>query len=144
MWPPYRTLLGEEREELAGILGIDHVNRAFGAVQVFGRRYLSALLASDSYPKLRDFVERNQRPGRSHSLQELLFPTLADSLGLRSRAFPGHQTTLNRFRPFQSELDLTAAFSTPDAYFLNPIRRRADDPVRATVRATSDVRSDNA
>ncbi|GAA4958585.1 hypothetical protein [Actinoplanes utahensis] len=146
MWPPYRTLLGAEREELAGILGIEHVNRAFGTAQVFGRRYIDALLASDRYPRLRDFAERNQRPGHSHSLPELLFPTLADSLGVRSRGYPGHLTALNRFRPFQSELDLAAAHSAADAFFLSPVRRSAEDPVRAAVRENTrpEVRSSNA
>jgi len=140
MWPPYRTL-GEEREELTSMLGIDHLNRAFGAVQVFGRSYISALLHSDRYPAVRAFVERNQRPGRSNSLQELILPSLADSLGVRSRPYPDQLTTLNRFRPYQSGLDLEAARSTADAFFLNPIRRSATDPVRGAVKEL--VRSKN-
>ena len=133
MWPPYRSL-GEGRAELAEILGIDHFNRAFGSVQVFGRGYVRALLSSDRYPAVRAFVERNHRPERSSSLHELLLPTLADSLGVRSGSFPDQTSVFNRFRPHQSELDLSAARSAADVYFVNPIRRGAADPVRRSVR----------
>ncbi|TDC84230.1 hypothetical protein E1193_06555 [Micromonospora sp. KC606] len=133
MWPPFRTL-GEEREELTGILGTDHFKRAFGCVQVFGRGYISALLSSDRYPAVRAFVERNQRPDRSRTLHELILPTLAESVGVKSRSYPDHLTTFNRFRPFQSELDLTTALATTDAFFVNPIRRSAADPVRRFVK----------
>ncbi len=133
MWPPYRNL-GVEREEMTEILGVEHLNRAFSPVQVFGRGYISAVLSSDRYPAVRAFVERNQRPERSNTLQETLLPTLADSVGVRSRSYPEQLATFSRFRPFQSELDLAAARSTADAYFVNPIRRSATDPVRRHVK----------
>ncbi|MBR7834909.1 hypothetical protein KDL01_16670 [Actinospica durhamensis] len=133
MWPPYRSL-GEHRAELAEILGIDHFNRAFGSVQVFGRGYIRALLSSGRLPAVRAFVERNHRPERSSSLHELILPTLAEGLGVRSGSFPDHMTGFNRFRPHQSELDLSAARAAADVFFVNPIRRGAEDPVRRSVR----------
>ena len=133
LWPPFRSLAGE-RAELTDILDIKHLNRCFNPVQVFGRRYLSAVVSSDNYRRVRAFVERNQQPERSWTLQEVLLPSLADSVGVRSRAYPEHMSSFNRFRPYQSMVDLKAALSRTDTYFLHPIRRSGEDPVRRYVR----------
>ncbi|MGW4911719.1 hypothetical protein [Streptomyces sp. NPDC004270] len=129
LWPAYRTLAGE-RAELSAILGIDHLNRCFSPAQIFGRGYVSAVLSSGNYAQIRSFVERNQQPGRSWTLQELILPSLADSVGATSRSYPLHMTPFNRYRPFQAPLDLEIAQTASDAFFLHPVRRTADDPVR--------------
>lgn len=133
LWPAHRTLAGE-RQELADILGISHVNRCFSPAQVFGRGYISAVLSSHNYPALRAFVERNQHPQRSWTLQELLLPSLADSVGVMSRSYPAHMAPFNRYRPHQAACDLAIAETVSDAYFLHPIRRNGDDPVRSYVK----------
>jgi uncharacterized protein YjbI with pentapeptide repeats len=133
MWPAYRTLAGE-RDELASILGTKHVHRGFSPAQVFSRGYISAVLSSDSYARLRVFVEQNQQPQRSLTLQELILPSLADSVGVTSRSYPAHLSRFNRFRPYQAPIDLEHALNTPDAFFIHPIRRDSEDPVRSFVR----------
>ncbi|MET9080795.1 pentapeptide repeat-containing protein [Streptomyces sp. NPDC004237] len=133
LWPAYRTLAGE-REELSSILGMSHMNRGFSPAQVFGRGYISAVLSSDRYPSLRAFVERNQQPQRSITLQELLLPSLADSVGVTSRPYPAHLGQFNRYRPYQAPIDVEQALSTSDAFFVHPIRRHREDPVRSYVR----------
>lgn len=133
LWPVHRSLLGE-RDELVSLLGTGHMNRGFSPVQVFGRGYVSAVVSGDNYPRLRAFVERNQQPHRSLALQELILPSLADSAGVTARSYPPHLSRFNRYRPFQAPLDLESALSTPDSFFIHPIRRDAGDPVRSVVR----------
>ncbi|GGY15978.1 hypothetical protein GCM10010384_22410 [Streptomyces djakartensis] len=133
LWPAYRTLAGE-REKLASILGTSHVHRGFSPAQVFSRGYISAVLSSDSYARLRAFVEQNQQPERSLTLQELILPSLADSVGVPSRSYPAHLGRFNRFRPYQAPIDLKHALNAPDAFFIHPVRRDSEDPVRSFVR----------
>jgi hypothetical protein len=133
LWPAHRTLAGE-RQELAAILGMDYVNRCFSPAQVFGRRYISAVLSSENYPELRSFLERNQHPQRSWTLQELLLPSLADSVGVASRSYPAHMAPFNRYRPHHAPLDLDLAQAVSDAYFIHPIRRDSGDPVRRHIK----------
>ncbi|MET7575513.1 hypothetical protein ABZT04_44790 [Streptomyces sp. NPDC005492] len=133
LWPAYRTLAGE-RQELTEILGMEYLNRCFSPAQVLGRGYISAVLSSDNYPRLRAFVERNQHPQRSWTLQELLLPSLADSVGVMARSYPAHMARFNRYRPHQAPIDLKIAESAADAYFLHPVRREREDPVRSHVR----------
>jgi hypothetical protein len=133
LWPAYRTLAGE-RQELAEILGMSYLNRCFSPAQVFGRGYISAVLSSDIYPRIRAFVERNQQPQRSWTLQELLLPSLADSIGVTLRSYPAHMARFNRYRPHQAPLDLNTARTASDAYFIHPVRRNDDDPVRSHIK----------
>ncbi|MEH0542274.1 hypothetical protein QA802_04015 [Streptomyces sp. B21-105] len=133
LWPAYRTL-SSERAELSAILGTDHLNRCFSPSQIFGRGYVSALLSSGNYARIRSFVERNQQPGRSWTLQELILPSLADSVGATSRPYPLRMATFNRYRPFQAPIDLEIAQTVSDAFFLHPVRRAGDDPVRRHAR----------
>ncbi len=128
-WRPYRSLQAE-RAELLSILGMSYTNRCFNPGQVFSRRYISALLSSDVYPDIRGFVERNQWPERSYTLQEVILPTLADRLGLAARSYPREMAVFNRYRPYQGPYDLELSRGNSDAYFLHPVRRGADDPVR--------------
>ncbi|MEV6968905.1 hypothetical protein AB0M47_27675 [Hamadaea sp. NPDC051192] len=133
LWPSYHSL-AKDRQELLSIMGMSHTNRAFCPAQVFSREYATTLLSSDMYSRVRSFVERNQQPERSSTLQELILPTLAEALGLTSRSYAAHLAQFNRFRPYQAMRDVEQAQRTPDAYFIHPVRRSSSDPVRAWIR----------
>lgn len=132
-WRPYRSLQGE-LPELLSILDMPYTNRCFNPGQVFSRRYISKLLSSEIYPEIRGFVERNQGPGRSYTLQEVILPTLADRLDLSSGTYPNEMAVFNRYRPYQGPYDLELARDNPSAYFLHPVRRSGEDAVRAFAR----------
>lgn len=51
-----------------------------------------------------------------------------------SRSYPAHMAPFNRYRPHQAACDLAIAETVSDAYFLHPIRRNGDDPVRSYVK----------
>ena len=132
-WRPYRSLRGELPELLA-ILGATSTHRCFSPGQVFSARYFGKLLTSTWYPELRNFVSRNQEPGRSFSLQEVLLPTAADVLGLRATSYPAHLASVNRYRPYHAAASILRARATRDAYFIHPVRRDEADGARDIAR----------
>jgi hypothetical protein len=132
-WRPYRTLV-PELPELLAILGVDHLNRAFSPGQVFTARYVQALVNAPWYGELRAFVDRNQQPGRSFTLQEVLLPTLSDALGLTVAQYPAHPASFNRFRPYQTQAAVGLALVSDDVHFLHPVYRHPADGARQAVR----------
>lgn len=133
-WRPYRSLRSE-LPELFGILGVQSTNQCFSPGQVFSRRYIETLLASPIYPEVRKFVERNQLPDRSFSLQEVLLPTVADALDLAVDAYPAEATRFNRYRPYHASKSVKTATTRPNVYFVHPVRRDHHHPARQLVRA---------
>lgn len=132
-WRPYHSLRPKLPEFLS-ILGIDYTNRCFSPGQVFSAKYMATLLAHPVAPEIRMFVERNQAPDGSFSLQEVLLPTLADVLGLTVRDYPPRLSAFNRYRPYQGKDSVTRAISVPDVYFIHPVRRDERDAARMAVR----------
>jgi hypothetical protein len=132
-WRPYYSLR-PELPELLGIIGAASTHRCFSPGQVFSAHYIDKLVSSTWYPELRDFVSRNQQPGRSFSLQELLLPTAADVLGLRAAGYPPHLASVNRYRPYHAAASILRARETGDAYFVHPIRRDETDCARHLAR----------
>ncbi|WP_055494457.1 hypothetical protein [Streptomyces sp. TP-A0356] len=137
-WRPYRSLR-PELPELFEILGIDHMNGAFSPGQVFTPRYIHTLLGSACYPRLREFVARNQELGKSFTLQEVLLPTLPDVLGLRARDYPAHMTAYNRYRPYHAASSVASAHRSGDVPFVHPVRRDPGHAARRFVRALYDA-----
>jgi len=132
-WRPYRSLRSE-LPELMSILGIDYTNGCFSPGQVFSAKYISTLLASPLYGRIRAFVEGNQLPGRSFTLQEVLLPTLADVLGLAVQDYPPYFATFNRYRPYHGRHAVSRALDITDVHFIHPVRRAEDDPARQAAR----------
>ena len=139
-WRPYRSLK-PELPELLALLGRQTTHQAFSPAQVFSTKYIRSVLDSAIYGDVRGFVERNQAPGRSFSLQEVLLPTLADVLGLAARDYPAHLASVNRYRPYHASASVErAAARVPAAYFVHPVRRDDSDPARIVVRRLIDAR----
>lgn len=132
-WRPYHSLR-RELPELRDILGLDTVQGAFSPAQVFSRRYVGRVLDSHIYPRLRDFLARNQAPDRSFTLQEVLLPTLAQVCGVRSKPYPAEHETFNRYRPYHALRSVRAA-RVANVPFVHPVRRAAEDPARQYARA---------
>jgi len=131
-WRPYYSLR-KELPELRDILERQAMRGAFSPAQVFSKPYVERILDSSFYPRLRDFVARNQAPDRSFTLQEVLLPTLADVVRVRSRAYPGEHQRYNRYRPYHALPSVSAARAA-SVPFVHPIRRATHDDARRYVR----------
>ncbi len=132
-WRPYRSLR-HELPELLAILGTANPHRCFSPGQVFSARYFEKLVTSSWYTELRYFVSRNQEPGRSFSLQEVLLPTAADVLGLRTEGYPARLASVNRYRPYHAAASILRARETDNAYFVHPVRRDETNGARQIAR----------
>ena len=132
-WRPYRSLR-PELPELQALLGVASTNRSFSPAQVFSAKYINSLVSSPFYADLKQFVMRNQAPGKSFTLQEVLLPTLVDALSLSGRGYPDHLSTVEPHRPYHAAHSVVRAVSIPDAYFVHPIRRDDLDPARVAAR----------
>ena len=65
---------------------------------------------------------------------EILFPTLTALLGFQVARSPDGYRYL-RYRHAHTGNELESAFAEADAYWIHPIRRRSDDPLRMAIRA---------
>lgn len=131
-WRPYLSLR-PELPELCDILGTKTVQGAFSPAQVFSRRYIERIIDSSFYPRLRGFLERNQSPGGSFTLQEVLLPTLAQVRGLRLKSYPTEHEAFNRYRPYHALRSVRAA-QAASVPFIHPIRRNAENDARRYIR----------
>lgn len=131
-WRPYRSLR-RELPELLAILEVDSTHACFSPGQAFSRRYARTVVNSAMYPRLRAFVARNQDPDASFSLQEVLLPTLSDSLGLTSAGYTERAEYFNRYRPYHAAASVRRAACEPGVYFVHPVRRDPADGGRQAV-----------
>lgn len=133
-WRPYRSLRSE-RAELLSLLGVGYLHRGFSPAQVFSRSFIDRVLCAPFYGDLRAFVDRNRAPGRSFSLQEILFPTLADVVGARVAGYSAEADRANRYRPYHSATSIRAAAAHAEVHLVHPVRRDTADPARVLVRS---------
>jgi hypothetical protein len=124
-WRPMRSLR-PEFDHWFEVLGFRYLHGAFSPAQVFSRRYVTALVRHPSYHDLRRLAETTM----AFSLQEIIFPTLTDFLGLRLAGYPDSHQKSNRYRPYQAVTGVQRALAIPDAHFVHPVRRDANDPAR--------------
>lgn len=83
----------------------------------------------DEDPLLADLLRKT----RVWATEEVILPTLVALLGLRVAANPcGYDYV--KFRAAYSAAQIDAALARPDAYWVHPVPRRYDDPVRRQVR----------
>ncbi|MGH3844026.1 MAG: hypothetical protein ACRDS0_21655 [Pseudonocardiaceae bacterium] len=131
-WRPYRSLR-PELSELRDILETQTFSGGFSPAQVFSWRYVQTVVESPFYCRPRRFVEQNQSPLRSFTLQEVLLPTLAGVLGQRIRDYCPEVARFNRYRPYHSAASVSAARSA-GVPFVHPVRRDPTDAARQFVR----------
>ncbi len=120
-WRPYRSLR-PELSELREILDVQTFSGGFSPAQVFSSCYVRAVVESPFHCRLRRFVEQNQSPVRSFTLQEVLLPTLACVLRLRIRDYCPKVVRFNRYRPYHSAASVSTARSS-GVPFVHPVRR---------------------
>jgi len=70
---------------------------------------------------------------RIWATEEILLPTLAAALGFKIARHPCAHDFV-RFRARYSTADIDEAFVRPDVYWVHPVPRRIDDPIRAHIR----------
>ena len=103
----------------------------------------STVFTADAARALVELFDRDQqlqqilRHTRLWVTEEILFPTLTALLGFRVAKSPGSYDYV-RYRQAYAPMELEAALARPDAYWIDPIPRRYDDPLRTRIRGNFD------
>lgn len=90
-------------------------------------RDLTGFFASDS--QIQEIVERT----KIWASEEVILPTVVALLGYEIAANPCSYRYVNYRVPY-SLRQVRAAMQSPDAYWIHPVSRRLDDPIRAHIR----------
>ena len=126
-WRPGRRFL-RSWPHWQPLLGVPHPHRCFNPVQVFGRRYVDAFR---SWPGRGELMDRLATT-RLEAVEEIVWPTLAATLGLRSVALPGGDALrLSRHAP----RELQRLLQRPDVFFVHKVGMAHDDLDRRLLRA---------
>ncbi len=136
-WRPIRSLR-PELPEWFKVLGVEHTHEGFSPGQVFSSQYVGKLLAHPRYPDIRRLVKEN----KSYTLQEVLFPTLIDTLNLSGQSYPSGTEPFIRYRPYQGINGVKRALECPNIYYVHPIRREMDNAARVFIRSLAHSQSD--
>ena len=132
-WRPIRSLR-PELPEWYKVFGFDYTHEGFSPAQVFSRVYIEKLLNHPGYPEIRRLLKEN----KSYTLQEVLFPTLVDVLGVNGQSYPVGMEPIIRYRPYQAVGGVKRALALPNAFFVHPVRRELDNPARVFIRSLMD------
>jgi hypothetical protein len=91
--------------------------------------------ASDALVSLfeRDDVKHARQCSRVLATEEILIPTFVRAAGFRTVASP-ESFAYVKFRHEYSERDVATAMTTPGTYWMHPIPRRYDHPLRRAIR----------
>jgi len=133
-WRPYRSLRPELPDWYA-FFGFEYVHGAFSPGQVFSRNFIESIVNHNRYPDLKRLVATN----KSFTLQEILFPTLPDALGLAGRSYPIKLKPIIRYRPYQGVSGIVRAINTLEAYFVHPVRRENDNAARTLIHSLQTI-----
>ncbi|MDB5145993.1 MAG: glycosyltransferase, partial [Mucilaginibacter sp.] len=79
--------------------------------------------------RLRQIMQKSQ----IWATEEVVLPTLTALLGFKILANPGSYEFVNYLKDY-STYELTDAFNTADAYWIHPVKRQYDDPLRKMIR----------
>jgi hypothetical protein len=115
-----------QRSGWAELLGTDRPYGAFGPGQVMSRRYVDRLLA---HPRLPEIIDRAQR-SRLRALVEIIYPTLAVSLGCAPVRNPASRAMLLRRH---SAAELLSYAEDPDVHLVHKVGLGLADQDRAFV-----------
>lgn len=129
-WRPIRSLR-PELPEWFKVLGVQHTHEGFSPGQVFSRRYVEKLLTHPKYPEIRRLLREN----KSFTLQEVLFPTLIDTLKLCGQSYPSETDFFIRYRPYQGVNSVKRALESTNVYYVHPLRREMDNAARVFIRS---------
>jgi hypothetical protein len=108
------------------LFGIDAPYGCFMPGQVFSADCVRRMTAHPRLSAIRDAVVRSSVP----SLEEVLYPTLAASTGVRMRPAPSAHEQALRYRTPHREAELRSYVADPDVFLIHPVGMHLDSPDR--------------
>ena len=125
-WRPGRRFHRAWSGPWQDVFDLPHPYRCFNPVQVFTAEYLRRFMEFPRRQALLDLIDAT----RLEAMEEIVWPTLAVTLGLSPRALPGgHALRLERHAP----RELGALVTDPDVHFVHKVGMSSHDLDRQLV-----------
>lgn len=114
------------------IFNIPHIKACFNNGQVFSKKFVRNLL---NFGKL-DQIKSSLLENRVFALEEMVFASLAETVGMRSKSYPVHVQAWNRYRPHFSQWEINSGIENQmDCYLIHPVSRYMHDGARVYIRS---------
>ena len=115
------------------IFGIEQFLGCFMSAQVFSKNYVQQILHFDKIDELKKLLKQTEH--HIFAMDEILFPTLAEALGIKSKPYPDDVVQWIRFRPHFTREEVVKAIDTKqNCYLIHPVLRDIADPARTFIR----------
>jgi hypothetical protein len=112
---------------------LDYFYKCFGA-QVISKNYIKALSVNNKLIEAKQILSRNKN--EVLALEEILFSTLATTLGMKNKEYPEQVGKWLRWRPhFTEEEIVNGMLNNEDCYLVHPVHRDLTDPARKFIRS---------
>lgn len=101
--------------------------------QLFSRTFIRRILNLNQWDEMKKMVRQTEK--EVFALEEILFPTLAESLRVKSKPYSVQAGQWIRYRPYFTKKEVIHAVTHKDCYLIHPVQRDMDDPARTFVRS---------
>jgi hypothetical protein len=139
-WYPGRVHHRHWKHEWQPVFGTENPYHCFNPGQIFRREYVDRFMRFSKRDEMLARAERSAAP----VLEEMIFATLAVTLGCNPRIHPGSQippardlasqVSAIRWRKRHSPREIQRCLDDPHAFLLHPIPMRMDAPERQLIR----------
>jgi hypothetical protein len=115
------------------IFNMDHFYGCFGS-QVFSQKFVKQILSFNKLEEMKRIMKQTEDDVLA--LEEMLFATLAKTLGVKSKPYPANVGKWMRDRPKYRRRELiNAVKNNEECYLLHPVNRFMNDPARTFIRS---------
>lgn len=115
------------------IFNTEHFYGCFGS-QVFSRKFVKQILSFNKFEDMKKMMKQTEK--EVFALEEILFITLANSLGVKSKAYRHNVGKWMRYVPKYTEQEIMDAINNnEECYLLHPVQRLMNDPARKFIKS---------
>ncbi|MBA9084525.1 hypothetical protein FHR92_000982 [Fontibacillus solani] len=123
--------LRQEKKQWEPLLGQEPYFESFNVGQVYSRNLVQRFLNSDQY----SLFHKNLMETEAFGVDELVFATMTDRLGIQVHSYQEDVASTIRYRPhFPLDEMVHYLNQKPDCYLFHPVYRKMKDETRAAVR----------
>ncbi len=135
-WYPGQTMW-KEWDMWQPFFGLMHFAGCLNCMQVYKREMVRKMIEGIDRTALEQLFEKTQ----VFALEEILHPTLAVRSGARCTAYPHNVAKFVRLEDNYTENQVLDLVKDHNAYFIHPVQRKLDDPVRSFLRKIKNYRT---
>lgn len=113
------------------IFNINYFLACFNPGQTFSKKFVQQIINFPNFYLIKKIINES----KTWVFEEIFFPTIAETLGIKAKPYPSNVQKWIRFRPYFTEEEIKKAIETDEAcFFIHPIYRDMNDKARVYVR----------